>query len=330
MAIPPLNPPSVKKTSGVGFMSSLPIVGDVINAASSWIGNIVNRKRALKDYEREKQDRLDFWNMQNAYNHPSAQRQRLEEAGLNPNLVYGGSSGGTAGTASNVGAPTIADPSPVQFEARAPFELSRYFDNSLKRAQTNNVGAQTDVNKAMVDKIRAETVRTLFDSDLKKHERDFFLQTMGLRGKLLETNLQAKEQAIRAGEQDMVFQANEEARKAARHEQSLTLGLQAIDRNAFENSLQPIMRERALGELQKLQYNNDILAVEAEMAQDKIFGDSMFEIILAGLIHGLTNGGTAEDLGRSLRKWWNGQKKTDLKTRSAIRDALRSIFFPGF
>lgn len=33
---------------------------------------------------------LKMWNMQNAYNDPVAQMQRLANAGLNPNLVYGG------------------------------------------------------------------------------------------------------------------------------------------------------------------------------------------------------------------------------------------------
>lgn len=39
------------------------------------------------------------WNKQNEYNHPSAQMERLREAGLNPNLVYGsGNATGNAGT----------------------------------------------------------------------------------------------------------------------------------------------------------------------------------------------------------------------------------------
>lgn len=40
--------------------------------------NALNRQQALSDYE-----------MVNKYNHPKQQMQRLKEAGLNPNLVYG-------------------------------------------------------------------------------------------------------------------------------------------------------------------------------------------------------------------------------------------------
>lgn len=33
---------------------------------------------------------LEMWNLANAYNDPAAQMERLQKAGLNPNLVYGG------------------------------------------------------------------------------------------------------------------------------------------------------------------------------------------------------------------------------------------------
>jgi len=59
---------------------------------------------------------LEMWNLQNAYNDPSAQRQRMEDAGFNPNLIPGGgtSSAGNAGSlpAYNVQAPNV---NPVGF-----------------------------------------------------------------------------------------------------------------------------------------------------------------------------------------------------------------------
>lgn len=36
---------------------------------------------------------IDMWNMQNAYNSPSAQMQRFRQAGLNPSLMYGSGTG---------------------------------------------------------------------------------------------------------------------------------------------------------------------------------------------------------------------------------------------
>lgn len=50
---------------------------------------------------------LQMWNMVNAYNDPSAQMERLQKAGLNPNLVYGG--GNVTGNTSGSG-PTYERP----------------------------------------------------------------------------------------------------------------------------------------------------------------------------------------------------------------------------
>lgn len=36
----------------------------------------------------QNQYNLQYWNMQNEYNHPAAQMARFREAGLNPNLIY--------------------------------------------------------------------------------------------------------------------------------------------------------------------------------------------------------------------------------------------------
>lgn len=53
---------------------------------------------------------LKMWNMQNAYNDPSAQMARLKAAGLNPNLVYGGGNvtGNTSGSAPQYDTPKVS------------------------------------------------------------------------------------------------------------------------------------------------------------------------------------------------------------------------------
>lgn len=60
--------------------------------------NLYYRKKAA-DYAYKQN--LNMWNLQNAYNDPSAQMARLQAAGLNPNLVYGG--GNVTGNAASSG-----------------------------------------------------------------------------------------------------------------------------------------------------------------------------------------------------------------------------------
>ena len=53
-----------------------------------------NKKLAQYSFNKN----VEMWNMQNAYNAPKQQMSRLQEAGLNPNLIYGKGTPGNAQT----------------------------------------------------------------------------------------------------------------------------------------------------------------------------------------------------------------------------------------
>lgn len=59
--------------------------GSLLGFGSQKSANQTNMELAKYQYDRA----LEMWNLQNEYNTPSEQRKRLQEAGLNPNLVYG-------------------------------------------------------------------------------------------------------------------------------------------------------------------------------------------------------------------------------------------------
>lgn len=59
--------------------------------------NIMSQKFSEKMYNRTRADNLEFWHMQNTYNSPSSQMARYQQAGLNPNLIYGQGNSGNAG-----------------------------------------------------------------------------------------------------------------------------------------------------------------------------------------------------------------------------------------
>ncbi len=59
-----------------------------------------------------------MWNRENEYNTASAQRARLEEAGLNPYLMM---SGGSAGVAGSAGASSSAASSVGMLNGRSSF-----------------------------------------------------------------------------------------------------------------------------------------------------------------------------------------------------------------
>lgn len=158
------------------------IAGGAINAASTGNQNRASRDFSLNMYKIQKQDNLDFWNMQNSYNSPQAQMQRLQQAGLNPNLVYGGS--GNSGSASPISTPDVKMPdfrAPQWGDAitrGASNGLDAYFDVQIKQATANNLEKQGNVldqeamlKAAQTDATKANTNRSIFDLDFENEFR---------------------------------------------------------------------------------------------------------------------------------------------------------------
>ena len=108
----------------MGFLGSL--TGGLLNFGSSAVQNSQNRQNVqetnrmnykINQMNNQFNERMaiqqrnwqeNMWNKENAYNTASAQRQRLEEAGLNPYLMM---NGGSAGVAQSAGAGTAASSS---------------------------------------------------------------------------------------------------------------------------------------------------------------------------------------------------------------------------
>ncbi len=119
------------------------LVGQGINAISQGITNRQQRKYNEQAYQQQRKDSLADWNMQNKYNSPEQQMQRLQEAGLNPAMIYG------KGTVDNFGG-TVRSSDIKQYSPTPPRldvgqAISQYADLELKKVQTDNIRAQREV-----------------------------------------------------------------------------------------------------------------------------------------------------------------------------------------
>lgn len=133
----------------IGGASAL--LGSGANAAAQGSMNKETRKWNEKMYGIQKQDSLDFWNMQNSYNSPEQQMQRLKAAGLNPNLVYG--SGSAAGnTSSSPDVPKAMAYNPEAPKIDIPSVVNGFYDIKQKAAVTDNVKLQGDILKLDAEK----------------------------------------------------------------------------------------------------------------------------------------------------------------------------------
>lgn len=82
-----------------GWAAAAQGIAQVGGSIFSGISNAVGQRRQFKRQLQLQQNEFDFnrqmWNEQNEYNTPSAQMARLQEAGLNPRLIYGNGSAST-------------------------------------------------------------------------------------------------------------------------------------------------------------------------------------------------------------------------------------------
>lgn len=114
------------------------ILNTAANVSSSLIGNSGRRK----SQERANEMNLAFWRMQNQYNSPEAQMDRLRKAGLNPNMIYGTSPTSAVGNAGNIAPAKESDVHDIE----SPFNnLSAFADLRRTNLQANNLAAQNDV-----------------------------------------------------------------------------------------------------------------------------------------------------------------------------------------
>ena len=110
-----------------------------------------------KFYNDAKQNSWDLFNASNEYNSASAQRQRLESAGLNPYLMM---SGGSAGTASSASMPSGSSPSAqgVTPPTATPYssDYSALAQGLGQAADIAAAGTKRQVDKATADNLRIE------------------------------------------------------------------------------------------------------------------------------------------------------------------------------
>jgi len=118
-------------------------IGAAVSGLFDIAGSALQYKYQKKLAEQQNQFNLDMWKMQNEYNSPAAQMKRFQEAGLNPNLIYGQ---GNAGNASS--APEMVTPNAPEF-SRGMRELAQAFNiEGLRTAIANRKKAQADASIA--------------------------------------------------------------------------------------------------------------------------------------------------------------------------------------
>ena len=149
---------------------------------------------------------LAQWRRENAYNTPSAQKSRLEAAGLNADLMYGN------GTLQNVAASspqmTAGAPSPhTDWSAFNPYTpitpgvshaVDAYLDSQLKQAQINKLNSETEGQDITNDILTSDAK---FRDAINQGQLDTAYSTIHLQGVQSRTTEKLSEQEIKESQQ---------------------------------------------------------------------------------------------------------------------------------
>lgn len=149
----------------MGFLDFLPVVGDIASSIGTAVStnktnnanmaiNRMNNEFNSAEAEKARQFQLEMWNKTNDYNSASAQRSRLEAAGLNPYLMM---NGGNAGVAQSSGSSTPAS-------ASAPLSMQRQDFLGLSNALSSalQIANQTKETNANVQSLQSQ--KSLYDA----------------------------------------------------------------------------------------------------------------------------------------------------------------------
>ena len=168
-------PPSPSKKGG-GFNPWGAISG-IFDLGTSFLNRHWRKKeekgRRLYEQARETDRRAydqAMWDKVNKYNHPLAQMERLQNAGLNPNLIYGSSPGSAVGNAQQIATGKQLQGQAPQYSMGNP--ITSFMDTRVKQAQTNNLKTQSNLNTA-------NAMRSIAQSGLAKSQSNQINKKLG-------------------------------------------------------------------------------------------------------------------------------------------------------
>lgn len=183
------------------------LIGQGVNALSQARANKQQLRYNQQMYQQQRKDSLQDWEMQNKYGSPQQQMQRLQEAGLNPHLVYGkGTVDNFAGAVRSSDTKNYSPIAPKIDLSQVGDAISQITDLQLKKVQTDNVRAQAEnlIQDAENKKIQNLILRKELD------QRDFNLT----RGKELfpyQLDAAAEDNRKKRAEITSIFGSNERA-----------------------------------------------------------------------------------------------------------------------
>lgn len=297
-----------------GAMLGSSILGAAGSLFNNTIGSLFGNNSAKKQFEYQRQlnqeafqHDVDMWNRQNEYNTPTAQMQRLQAAGLNPNLVYG--NGGATNTAT--GAPTYnAGHAPDVGAARAAAgQLANQGFNTmlnmqLQQAQAANLNADTNLKNKT--------------SELSGVQKEIALLDKELRSGTLSSEIQYK---VEKWKQDLILGRNQ----IKLGDQQVTLNQKQMEK--LDAETENIKQNTKLSEAQAEEIGIQILFLpELLRSQINLNSANAFNAIQSGNEHIASS--VLKQAQTRVVRCEESLKRLDIDIKTAtVNDVIRSVRF---
>lgn len=271
----------------------------LLNSAATIFTNKSQRKYNEKMYAKQRADSLSDWTRQNEYNSPTSQMQRLREAGLNPNLVYGKGADNTAGAIHSTDAGSYKPDAPeIKFSARE--SLINYQNLKMMQAQTDNLKVQNTV--LAQEKLLKEAQRraTLANAGLSEFN-------LGQKQTLSDTDIEYRKQQLRKIQADTSFTLSENERRAAMQAPNLEKAISEVFRIRAETARTEADRRRIIAARDNIISDTYLKVLDGELKEIGVQpSDPIYTRILARIISlALKEGKPVEGLQKKLMELTN-------------------------
>lgn len=143
--------------------------GNLVNGGFGLIGSGLNYLFNKKLAAQQNQYNIDMWKMQADYNSPQAQMQRFQEAGLNPNLIYGQGSNGNMTSAPEQVVPQAPDAQKALESLAKSFNIENLKTTIAKRKEAQEEARIAELNRFDLEDKRDALARLqgLYSYDFK-------------------------------------------------------------------------------------------------------------------------------------------------------------------
>lgn len=282
-----------------------------------------------KMYGVQRADALTDWKLQNEYNSPAAQMERLKAAGLNPNLVY---DNGATHTAQPVRSTDVKSWSPsapdfAGLSTAAAQGISAYQDWTLQQEQVKNMEAQRK-NMALDSVLKTvELTSNQIQNARSKLE-------LSRAQDLYDTSISTANEQLRALQTGTDIKISQEVRDAAMHAPNLLGAFERVAKLAVDSKVaqQQLENLKKTGILQQMEINMRKLglsysdSVILRMLSQFAGGRSLPEVAkdLFGEVKRLA-GDALPDVGPVLGPHFKPDEK---KRLDSLNDALKRSSWP--